>query len=71
LSPPIQSFQPFEFPFVAALPAGPKAGHSKHHDNRKRSPPPDFVVGAHAAVAGYRLMTRDAVRYRAISPSSH
>jgi len=29
----------------------------------KRSPFPDFFIGAHAAVAGYLLMTRDAARY--------
>ena len=30
----------------------------------KRSPLPDFFIGAHAAVAGYLLMTRDVTRYR-------
>jgi predicted nucleic acid-binding protein len=34
----------------------------------RRHPFPDFYIGAHAAVAGYTLLTRDARRYRPYFP---
>ena len=34
----------------------------------RRSPLPDFLIGAHAALNGYTLLTRDASRYRSYFP---
>ena len=35
----------------------------------KQSPLPDFYVGAHAAIRGAALLTRDASRYRSYFPT--
>jgi predicted nucleic acid-binding protein len=43
--------------------------HYKRRGGRKTSPLPDFFIGAHAATAGYRLMTRDVARYRSYFPA--
>jgi predicted nucleic acid-binding protein len=35
---------------------------------RRRSPLPDFYIGAHAAIDGHDLLTRDSNRYRSYFP---
>lgn len=55
-------------PFEAAFLAGKAYLAYRRRGGRKRSPLPDFFIGAHAAIAGYRLLTRDAARYRTYFP---
>jgi predicted nucleic acid-binding protein len=55
-------------PYEAAFLAGKAFLAYRRRGGTKRSPLPDFLIGAHAAVAGYQLLTRDAARYRADFP---
>lgn len=56
-------------PYEAAFLAGKVFLQYRRGGGTKRSPLPDFYIGAHAAVAGYRLLTRDASRYRSYFPT--
>jgi hypothetical protein len=55
-------------PYEAAFLAGKCFLVYRQRGGTKRSPLPDFLIGAHAAVAGYRLLTRDPARYRSYFP---
>jgi predicted nucleic acid-binding protein len=55
-------------PYEAAFLAGKAYIVYRQRGGTRRSPLPDFFIGAHAAVAGYPLLTRDAVRYRTYFP---
>jgi predicted nucleic acid-binding protein len=52
-------------PYPAGFVAGRAFLEYRRRGGPRTSPLPDFYIGAHAAVAGYRLLTRDARRYRA------
>ena len=56
-------------PWDAAFLAGKAFVSYRRRGGSKRSPLPDFYIGAHAAVRGYTLLTRDARRYRTYFPS--
>jgi predicted nucleic acid-binding protein len=56
-------------PYEAGFLAGKAFLADRRRGGTKRSPLPDFLIGAHAAVGGYRLLTRDATRYRSHFPS--
>lgn len=56
---------PFEAGFLAA-----KAFASyRRRGGVKTSIRPDFLIGAHAAIAGHHLLTRDIARYRTCYPT--
>jgi predicted nucleic acid-binding protein len=55
-------------PYEATFLAGKSFLAYRRRGGAKRSPLPDFLIGAHAAVSGYQLLTRDAGRYRTYFP---
>jgi predicted nucleic acid-binding protein len=65
---PPDLFRREEVPYEAAFLAGKAFAEYRRRGGERRSPLPDFYIGAHAAIAGYRLLTRDATRYRTYFP---
>jgi len=55
-------------PYEAAFLASKAFLAYRRRGGSKRSALPDFFIGAHAAIAGYDLITRDAHRYRTYFP---
>jgi predicted nucleic acid-binding protein len=61
-------FTRLSIPWEAAFLAGKAFARYKRQGGTRRSPLPDFFIGAHAAVTGMTLLTRDPWRYRAYFP---
>jgi predicted nucleic acid-binding protein len=66
---PAEIFRREPLPFVAGFLAGKAYRTYRRRGGARTSPLPDFFIGAHAAVSGFVLLTRDAGRYRSYFPS--
>ncbi|MCL4848553.1 MAG: type II toxin-antitoxin system VapC family toxin [Acidobacteria bacterium] len=55
-------------PWEAAFLAGQCFVRYRRRGGTRRSPMPDFYIGAHAVIEGLTLLTRDARRYRSYFP---
>jgi len=60
--------QQLSLPYKAAFPAAQAFLQYRRKGGQRRSPLPDFYIGAHAAVEGLSLLTRDAPRYQTYFP---
>jgi predicted nucleic acid-binding protein len=65
---PSDTFTREPLPYEAAFLAGKAFIRYRRRGGERRFPLPDFFIGAHASVAGYRLLTRDAAHYRGYFP---
>ena len=61
--------QKLPLPYGAAFEASRAYQHYRRAGGQRRSPLPDFYIGAHGSVDGLTLITRDARRYRTYFPS--
>jgi predicted nucleic acid-binding protein len=55
-------------PYEAGFLAGKAFVQYRKRGGQKETPLPDFYIGAHAAIVGAALLTRDAPRYRTYFP---
>ena len=63
------SFTSVEMPREALFLAGRAFLQYRRNKGTKASVLPDFFIGAHAAIEGYRLLTRDQGRFRTYFPT--
>ncbi len=65
---PAEDYLRAPLPWSATFLAGKAFTAYRRRGGERRSPLPDFFIGAHAAVDGLELLTRDATRYRRYFP---
>jgi len=65
---PPDTFARLELPWDAAFLAGKAFLQYRRASGSRTSPLPDFYIGAHAAVEGMAVLTRDTRRYRTYYP---
>jgi predicted nucleic acid-binding protein len=58
-----------DLPWQAGFLAGKVFVDYRRRGGVRRSPLPDFYIGAHAAISGRALLTRDANRFRTVLPT--
>lgn len=66
---PPADFRRAPLPWEAAFLAGKAFGDYRRMGGTRLSTLPDFFIGAHAAVDGFRLVTRDRGRFRTYFPT--
>lgn len=66
---PVERFARAPRPWEAGFLAGKSFTAYRKRGGERRSPLPDFYIGAHAAVSKMTLLTRDAARYRTYFPT--
>jgi len=66
---PVADFRRLALPYEAAFLAGKAFLAYRRRGGKRTTPLPDFYIGAHAAIAGLRLLTRDPQRYRTYFPT--
>lgn len=66
---PSEDFRRAPIPWEAAFLAGKVFLRYRRNKGTRSSTLPDFFVGAHAAIADLRLLTRDMGRYRTYFPT--
>ncbi len=65
---PPDFFRRENLPWEAAFLAGKCFLQYRRRGGTRPTPLPDFYIGAHGAIRGYRLLTRDPRRYRTYFP---